>query len=70
MTIVEGIRRVLVADDDSAIREMLSVNLEMLGFLVTQVADGEDALPGRPPDGPRADRPRPDDAGDGAQRPA
>jgi CheY-like chemotaxis protein len=31
MTIVEGTRRVLVADDDSAIREMLSVNLEMLG---------------------------------------
>ena len=36
--------RVLVADDDPDIRQILTVNLEAMGYLVTEVSDGEEAL--------------------------
>ncbi|HEX9530040.1 MAG TPA: response regulator [Acidimicrobiales bacterium] len=36
--------RVLVADDDPDIRRILAVNLEAMGYQVTEVSDGEEAL--------------------------
>ena len=37
-------RRILVADDDPAIRTLLVMNLEDEGYQVIEAADGEDAL--------------------------
>ena len=36
--------RVLVVDDDAVIRELITVNLELEGFVVTAAVDGEDCL--------------------------
>ena len=36
--------RVLVVDDDAVIRELIKVNLELEGFVVTAAVDGEDCL--------------------------
>lgn len=37
-------RKILVADDDASIREILSIQLARLGFEVVSVSDGEEAL--------------------------
>lgn len=47
-----GLKRVLVADDDEDIVELLRINLEAHGYEVSAVGDGQAAL-----DAVRADRP-------------
>jgi CheY-like chemotaxis protein len=37
-------KRILVADDNSASRELLRETLEMAGYIVVEAADGEEAL--------------------------
>jgi DNA-binding response OmpR family regulator len=44
MTLVEPARRILIADDDEDVRETITFNLQMLGYQVTGVGNGEDAL--------------------------
>jgi len=41
---VEETFRALVVDDSAVIRELIAVNLELEGFLVTCASDGESAL--------------------------
>lgn len=36
--------RVLVVDDDEVIRQLVTLNLELEGFVVVQATDGQDAL--------------------------
>ena len=48
----QGLRRVLVADDDEDIVELLRINLEAHGYEVSAVGDGQAAL-----DAVRSDRP-------------
>jgi DNA-binding response OmpR family regulator len=38
------VTRVLVVDDDAAIRHLIAINLELEGFEVSQAADGQECL--------------------------
>ena len=40
----QGLRRVLVVDDDEVIRQLIAVNLQLEGFDVSMAVDGQDCL--------------------------
>jgi DNA-binding response OmpR family regulator len=40
----QGLRRVLVVDDDEVIRQLIAVNLQLEGFEVSMAVDGQDCL--------------------------
>jgi CheY-like chemotaxis protein len=42
--VTDGVRRVLVVDDDDVIRQLISVNLELEGYEVHTATDGQDCL--------------------------
>ncbi len=41
---VEGIKRILVVEDDNEVRSMLVDSLKMLGYVVTEAHDGKTGL--------------------------
>lgn len=49
---VEGIKRVLVVEDDGEVRAMLVESLKMLGYVVTEAPDGKTGLARLPDDSP------------------
>ena len=49
---VEGIKRVLVVEDDDEVRAMLVESLRMLGYVVTEAPDGKTGLARLPDDSP------------------
>jgi signal transduction histidine kinase len=49
---VNGIKRILVVEDDGEVRTMLVESLKMLGYVVTEAADGKTGLARLPDDSP------------------
>jgi CheY-like chemotaxis protein len=49
---VEGVKRILVVEDDGEVRAMLVESLRMLGYVVTEAPDGRTGLARLPGDSP------------------